>query len=617
MTWIKRTSWRSRLAIILRNIRRHKLGGPAKSLTPDLAADEARDLTIARLGALEDRLRAILTNAADAIFVIDICGKIESTNPAAERLTGWNDSEMVGLSINLIMDEPYRTTHQGHIERYLKEGRSGILNVGPRMLPLRHKNGGTIPIELSIGEAFIAGERKFIGVSRDISARLQKDEALRATNAELRAKIAELETLSAGLEAQKLALQALTQETQQARKLAESANEAKSRFIATMSHELRTPLNGILTVADALTRRDLGPDELEMAKIIQSSGQGLLSILNEVLDLARIEAGALTIEARPFSPADLVDAVAKVWSFAAKAKGIELHAKAVRRPLAAVGDEQRLRQVLSNLVSNAIKFTDRGAVTVSVRRRGDHLRFQVADTGPGIEPAQRERMFEPFVQAQAGADRKHGGSGLGLAICRELVTLMGGRIWAEEADGGGARIVVELPFRAGALEPATGSRSRAAAQAAALTSKDDLGGLDPLILVAEDHPVNRKVASIVLDEAGVRSEFVEDGEAAIAAVGTGRFDLVLMDVQMPKMSGLAASRAIRRLSGPAAAIPIIAVTANSSPEEIAECRAAGMNDFVSKPIKAEELMRLVFAHLADVTPGDRGAVPERSLLRLD
>lgn len=546
-----------------------------------------------RLLALEDRLQAILRHAADAVIVIDTEGRIELANAAAEQLTGWTAATLVGSPITVLMDEPYRSSHQGQIERYLEFGTSGILNVGPRPFPLLRKDGGRLPIELSVGEAFIAGERKFIGVCRDISQRLEQDEALRSANAALRHKISELQQVSQGLEAQTVALERLAADNASARAEAERANQAKSRFLATMSHELRTPLNGILAVSEALGRRDLAPGDQELVKIISSSGQGLLSILNEILDLSRVESGQLQIEPQSFSPRQAVDTVAEIWRFAAEAKGLRLQVET--RGLAAprIGDPQRLRQILSNLVNNAIKFTEQGVITLKARPvgQGARLRFEVIDSGPGVAPEDRERLFQPFVQADSERTRRHGGAGLGLAICRELAGLMSGRIWVEPAPAGGARFVVELPLPMDLAEEAT--------RAAELAPQAGASGpvSDPKILVAEDHPLNRLVASIILDEAGLRFDCVEDGAAALEAMTAGGYDLVLMDVNMPRMDGLEATRRIRRLPGAAGGVPIVAVTANAAPEEVEACLQAGMDAFVAKPIRAAELLEVLTSTL--------------------
>lgn len=545
-----------------------------------------------RLEALEDRLRAILSHAADAVIVIDIEGTIELVNEAAEGLTGWEAGDLVGRPITMLMEEPFRSSHQGQIERYLEFGDSGILNVGPRPFPLLRRDGRRLPIELSVGEAFIAGERKFIGVCRDISQRLEKDEALRSANAALRHKISELQAVSQGLEAQKLALERLAADNAAARAEAERANQAKSQFLATMSHELRTPLNGILAVSEALGRRGLAPADQDLVEIISSSGQGLLSILNEILDLSRVESGRLQLEPGAFSPRDAVRAVAEVWRFAAEAKGLTLQLQTRGLAGLRIGDAQRLRQILSNLINNAIKFTDHGVITLKARPvgQGERLRFEVIDSGPGVAELDRERLFEPFVQADSERTRRHGGAGLGLAICRELAGLMGGRIWVEPSSGGGACFVVELP-----LPPAEESEHTAPSAEIAPSARSSLR--NPKILVAEDHPLNRLVASIILEEAGFNFDFAEDGVAALEAVTGGGYDVVLMDVNMPRMDGLEATRRIRSLASPGNAVPIIAVTANAAPEEIEACLGAGMTAFVAKPIRAAELLAVLNAVL--------------------
>lgn len=546
----------------------------------DIASASSRDA--------EDRLNAILDNAADAILVIDVDGVIENANSAAAALSEWPVEMLIGQPLTVLMGATDGQDHQARVSRYLRTGRSGILNVGPRPLSLTTRTGAVVPMELSVGEATIGGAVKFVGVCRDIRDRLKVEAALTMANERLQGQVHELRALGRDLAARKRALQKLTNEAQEALRVAEHANLAKSRFMATMSHELRTPLNGVLAVAEALSKRALPPEDLELAKLIKSSGEGLLSILNEVLDLARVEAGALVLDPAPIAPLEAVMAVADIWRFAAEAKGLKLTTEVENLPDFVVADAQRLRQVLSNLVANAIKFTDRGAIHLAAVGGSEpgRLVFSVVDSGPGIKPHQREKLFEPFVQADASTTRRHGGTGLGLTICRELVTLMGGRIWAEAAPMGGAvmKVDITLPV-ASALVPAD------------LDVLHDGPGIaanfDPLILVAEDHPLNRRVVAILLDEAGLRYEFAEDGEAAVEAAASGRFDLILMDVHMPLLDGLAATRRIRALGGEPGAVPIVAVTANASNEEIAECRAAGMDDFVGKPISAEALFTTI------------------------
>ena len=542
--------------------------------------------------AAEERLNAILDNAADAIFVIDVNGLIENANPAAHALGGWPPGSLVGQPLTVLMSANDAHTHQVRVARYMETGSSGILNVGPRPLSLTRRDGGRVSIELSVGEATIGGAQKFIGVCRDIDERLRVDAALTLANQRLRQQVQELRTLGQDLTERKRDLQERTREAQAARRQAEQASQAKSRFMAIMSHELRTPLNGVLAVAEALAKRPLPPAELEMAKLIKSSGDALLSILNEVLDLARVESGALSLDPTPIDLHQLVLAVGEIWRFAAEAKDLKLHVECVELPEAVLADGHRLRQVLSNLLSNAIKFTERGAVSLRAAgdRNSDRVTFSVSDSGPGIAPCELQRLFEPFVQGDATTTRRHGGAGLGLAICKELVTMMGGDIRAEPGQRAGSTFTVDVTF----------PRVSLAGQTPAPSASPGPIDFDPLILVAEDHPLNRRVIAILLDEAGLRYEFAEDGLSTVAAAASGRFDLILMDVHMPQLDGLEATRQIRALGGEAAATPIVAVTANASAEEIAECLAAGMDGFVGKPINAGELLSAV-ANTARVT----------------
>ncbi|MGZ6011473.1 MAG: ATP-binding protein [Caulobacteraceae bacterium] len=564
----------------------------------------ARRAELARLAALEDRLRAILDNIADGIVVIDAAGRIEGLNHAAARIAGRSAEALIGLRVSELMGEPYRSAHQSHIQRYLETGESGILNVGPRRLPMLDADGRTVPVELSVGEAWIGGQRKFIGLFRDLTRTLRQEGALLDANAELTARIAELEAASVDLEAQKLGLERLAAATEKAREAAEEANRAKSRFVATVSHELRTPLNGILAVSDMLSRRNLDGETREMAEIIQRSGRSLLALLDDILDMARVEAGLLQVSARPFRPIEVLQGVADIWRVPAQSKSVRLRLDVAELPDQLSGDPDRLRQILSNLINNALKFTDGEEVALTARGEASgpgacRVRFSVTDQGPGIPPAMREKIFEPFVQVENGDARRHQGSGLGLAICRELTTLMGGHVWAEPHGERGTAMNLEIEFP---LAEAPGAAAGAAAGPAApfrLPADIDL-------LVAEDHPANRQVMALILREAGWGAEFAHDGREALDKAAGGQFDAILMDLQMPRMDGLTATRAIRALAGEAGSIPIIGVTASASAEELDRAREAGMDAVVTKPIDPARLLEVVARCItADRRPTDR------------
>jgi PAS domain S-box-containing protein len=550
----------------------------------------SRRAEIARLAALEDRLSAILDNIADGILVIDAGGRIEGLNHAAAQIVGRAIEELKGQRLSDLMSEPYRSAHQSHIQRYLETGVSGILNVGPRRLPLLRSDGCTVPIELSVGEAWIGGQRKFIGLFRDLTRSLRQEESLVGANAELKARIAELEAASVDLEAQKQALERLAAATQTAREAAEEANSAKSRFVATVSHELRTPLNGILAVSDLLGRRNLDGESREMVEIVQRSGRSLLSLLNDILDMAKVEAGLLQVHDRPFRLAELLDDLVGMWLMTAEIRSMRLIATTSGLPEIVSGDPDRLRQILSNLINNALKFTDGEEVALRVEGRRARtgvwrIRFTVADHGPGIPPVLRERIFEPFVQAESGDARRHQGTGLGLAICRELATLMGGHVWAEAHGRRGTAMILELDLPLAEQAP---SASEAPSSDAPAPASADLH-----LLVAEDHPANRQVMGLILEHAGWRCTFAHDGREALDKAVGGGFDAILMDLQMPRMDGLTATRAVRALAGEAGAVPIIGVTASAGAEDVARSREAGMDAVVTKPIDPARLMEVV------------------------
>jgi two-component system, sensor histidine kinase len=371
-----------------------------------------------------------------------------------------------------------------------------------------------------------------------------------------------------------------------------SAAQARSEFLAAMSHEVRTPLTGVLGMVDLLVAEALTVRQRNYVETMQASGRHLLSVINDILDFSRIESGRLELERAEFQVPELTHDVVAIMQPLASARGIRLEVDlACPFPSTLVGDPLRIKQVLLNLVGNAVKFTHAGGVDVRVERLpgaepdAARLCFEVRDTGVGIEPGQLERLFAPFVQADSSISRQYGGSGLGLAISKRLVDLMGGRIGAESTPGRGSVFRFELPVRPGHfLQPAVaGERPQPV--------------LQPLrILVADDVETNRNILQAGLERLGHELAFAANGAEAVQRVQGGDFDLVLMDVQMPVMDGVEATRRIRRLAGPEAATPILGLTANVMAREREEYLAVGMNDCLMKPFEWEQLAAAVAHH---------------------
>ena len=396
-------------------------------------------------------------------------------------------------------------------------------------------------------------------------------------------------------------------ELSRAKAQAEAANEAKSRFLATMSHEMRTPLNGVLGMIHLLLGSPLSPRQREQALLIRSSGESLLAVLNDILDLSKIEAGRMDLELRPFHLGDTVRDVASLLSERAEARGLALQLNLpADLPEHLLGDAARLRQVLLNLLGNALKFTEHGGVTITLQHApqpGDRvaLTLQVRDTGIGIAPEVQARLFTRFTQADSSTARRYGGTGLGLAICREIVALMGGSITVDSTPGQGSCFTVHLVL----------ARAPDAADAAAvLVTGDETdalagGPLPPLrLLAAEDNSVNQILIKALAEGWGHPCDVVANGIEAVAQVQAATYDVVLMDIQMPEMDGETAARAIRALPGPVGRIPIIAMTANVMPEQRASYLAAGMDAVVSKPVEAQALQ----AALRQVVARHEGAI---------
>jgi signal transduction histidine kinase/ActR/RegA family two-component response regulator len=421
------------------------------------------------------------------------------------------------------------------------------------------------------------------------------------------------------LEAEVAERRAREEELRTARSAAESASQAKSAFLANMSHEIRTTMNGVLGFTDMLLDTPLDPEQREHVQVIRQSGETLLAIINDILDFSKVEAGKLTVEKRPFDLTAVAEQVVSLLSPQAVQKGlfVELHIDPAV-PAQFIGDGGRVRQVLLNLLGNAIKFTREGRVHVEldVQRASnaggpDSIRCRVSDTGIGIPHDMQSLLFKEFSQADASTTRQFGGTGLGLAISRRLIELMGGRLDFSSEPGVGSRFWFTLPLvihkesEVDTVEvetvrplPQSSAPVRAAAR----------------VLVAEDNAVNQRLVKRMLEKMGYTVDIAPDGYQAVTLAMANHYDVVLMDCSMPEMDGYQATAEFRRLhqEGALRRIPVIALTANALPEDRERCLAAGMDDYLSKPIAREDLRAMLDKYLSGAPAGAGGApLPER------
>ena len=511
----------------------------------------------------ERRYRLLAENTGDVITRVKMDGSSKYISPAIQQLLGWTFEEMSGQSTDYVHPEDGHLV-LGAIGKAVKTGE-------PTRLEHRamHKNGSVVWVECTF-------------------------KALRDENGHVDDVVVVIRDMT-----QRKALEA---EVLEAKETAEAAARVKSEFLANMSHELRTPLTSVIGFSGLLQGSEALPDEERVyVERIATASEALLGVINDILDYSKLEANAIEMDPEPFQVAALVDGAAAIVEGQCVAKGLSLKVVAdAAMPEVLTGDAGRLRQVMLNFLSNAVKFTGKGGVTLRVGGTPDldgrwRLRVAVTDTGIGIPAEKVAQLFERFTQADASTTRVYGGTGLGLAISRRLIEIMGGEIGVDSRPGEGATFWFETPLIQG------GAIGRLASGDAAMAEPE--GMLGGRILMADDAPGNRELVSAILRGLGLEIDTVNDGAEAVQAMQTGAYDLVLMDVHMPVMDGLTATKEIRRMqAGMSRRTPILALTANVQADQVARCLDAGMDGHLAKPIQIPELAGALAHWLAGGDP---------------
>jgi two-component system sensor histidine kinase/response regulator len=510
----------------------------------------------------EERFRSVAQTATDAIISADVDGVIVSWNRGAEAMFGHTEDEVAGTSLTRIIPERHRQAHEQAIAR-LRDGAASRLMGRTVELEGLRRDGSEFPLELSLATWTSGNASYYTGILRDITER----------------RIAELKLREAATNLER------------SERAAVDANRAKSVFLAHMSHELRTPLNAILGFSELLQRdRGLSDEQRESLSIIVRSGHHLLGLINDVLSLSKIEAGESTLYPVDFEPRALLESLRDMFRLRAEARGLVLVVEGTDElPAWVRGDQQKLRQVLINLLGNALKFTEAGGVTLRVRWETKRATFEVEDTGSGISPAELDRLFEPFAQAEAGL-RAAEGTGLGLAICRDVVRLLGGNLYVRSEPGRGScfTFTVELPEVLGSPRLEEGRRVLGIAPSHG----------ECRMLVVDDDPDGRLLLTRLLEAVGFVVRQAADGQDAIAVWSEWQPALVWMDMRMPVLDGYQATSVIRRLErGSETRTPIIALTASAFEHDRPAILECGCDDIVAKPFNQATIFEVIVRYL--------------------
>lgn len=526
--------------------------------------------------------RATIETALDCIIGIDQQGRIVEFNPAAEATFGHRRADVLGREMaDIIVPDSLREAHRSGLKRYLETRETKV--IGKRIeIPALHADGHEMLVELAITVVEESDGIVFIAYLRDITKRKQAEEELR-----------------------------------QAKLRAEQANEAKSRFLAMMSHEIRTPINGILGILSLLRDTDPTAEQANLINTGRFSGGGLLQIVNDVLDFSKMEAGRLDLETTNFQLPALMESVFEINELLAAAKGIKLRLDIAEDvPETFSGDPGRIRQILINLVGNAVKFTDQGHISIKVSLGGQEdeqtlVVFNVSDTGIGIPAEKIDDLFTDFTTLNPSYSNDETGTGLGLAICKRLVGMMGGDIGCRSEAGSGSTFWFHLALDKPVDDTAIGlpviESSRHAKTKAGNTHPSEVD-----ILIAEDNPTNAMIATLMLEKCGYRVLTAANGKEAVAIASAMPLDLILMDIGMPEMDGIQATDAIRAFDDANAEIPIIAMTAHVMADERQRIMEAGLDDYLPKPVNRANLIQKV-EYWTNSVAVDDNAISEKRL----